>query len=213
MGNFDCVACGGVHVKHTGNVELVKATAVEKIRGNCRITWKIGDRAYADYHKKDQIISQLKPVLATNEDQYVQKAISLNEDIITYKRKCNHLEIRLAETMAEDLYNRRQPIPNTPTSLILQTFKNEDDTLVKKVLKNLLKRENLIICLLNDSDEKVQWSIACTESTTFPFNENKTDLLAPISGKGGGRHPLWQGTGSNPSGIDQFMENIKGIVN
>jgi hypothetical protein len=73
IGDFDCVAYGRLHLDSIRNVKLVKAIAIEKIRGNARIAWKIGERAIADYRQKDGIISRLKPLLSPWENHFCTK--------------------------------------------------------------------------------------------------------------------------------------------
>jgi alanyl-tRNA synthetase len=107
IGNFDCVACGGLHFDTTGPVGLVKSIGVEKIRGNARISWKIGQRAFNDYRKKDAVIYRLKSLLSTNEDALPQKTMELQEEITTHKKKCSRLENRLVDLTAQNLYENR----------------------------------------------------------------------------------------------------------
>ncbi|MCU0287998.1 MAG: DHHA1 domain-containing protein [Acidobacteria bacterium] len=208
IGDFDCSACGGLHLDSTRSVGLIKAIGTEKIRGNTRIAWKIGDRAYDDYRKKDKIIAGLKSILSTNEDMIIEKIKELIEDTGAIKRKYNMIENRLAEIMAQDLYNtQRLSISNT--HVITASWNAEEDELVKKIMKNLLKNEKILVCLVNSVAGKIQWSIGCSEDIAFQFNEIKDKLLPIIEGKGGGRHPLWQGTGLNPNGAAEFLEKFK----
>ena len=207
IGDFDCVACGGLHFGSTRQVKLIKAIGIEKIRGNARITWKIGDRAYEDYGKKDKIISELRSVLSTKEDMFVQKTRELNEEVIDQKRKYNRLENRLAETIAQNLYNE----PQTQTDacrVIIESWEEEDDNLIKKVIKDLLKREKVLVCFVNRFPNRLQWSIGCSEDIHFPFNEIKDELLSIIEGKGGGRSPLWQGTGLRTEKAGEFLSKF-----
>ncbi|MCP5106623.1 MAG: hypothetical protein GY950_24780 [bacterium] len=208
IGDFDCVGCGGLHLDSTRKVELVKAVAVEKIRANTRISWKIGARAFDDYRKKDKIIRELKTVLATNEEMFAQKAEELKEEIINQKKKNNRLENRLAETIAQNLYNERKTPPRSGFAVIAQSLQAEDDYLVKKIMKILVKKENLLVCLVNVLPEKLQWSIGCSDDVTFPFDDLKSRLLPVIDGKGGGRHPLWQGTGRDPEKAAEFLSTF-----
>ncbi len=212
IGDFDCVGCGGLHFDCTRQVGLVKATGVEKIRGHARITWKIGERAYADYREKDKIISALRPVLGTREDRFVQKASELQEELLVYKRKCSWLENRLADRIAQDLYKNPQSRGETGCRVITESWREEDDQLIKKIIKSLLKGEKVLVCLVNVLTDKLQWSIGCSGDITFPFDELKDDLLAIIDGKGGGRYPLWQGTGKNPQAAGDFLKSFTSIV-
>lgn len=246
IGDFDCVACGGLHFESTRKVGLVKATGMEKIRGNARITWKIGTRAYEDYRKKDKIISELKPVLSTKEEMFVEKVTELQDEIIEAKRKNNRLENRLAEITAHSLYESHREEDGSPYRVITAVRHEEDgdflkkrsatavhkgtgnpapnridekvysfSTLpgsIKKVMKELLKRDNAVICLVDVLADKLQWSIGCSENIDLPFQEIKNDLLPLIDGKGGGRPPLWQGTGRKTGQVDEFLAGFKSLV-
>lgn len=212
IGDFDCVACGGLHFDSTGKVELVKAIGVEKIRGHARISWKIGERAYADYTKKNRIITELKSLLSTNEDMFLRKTQEIREEILTYKQKCNVLENRLADTMARNLYEAQPDLGESTRRVIGVSWREEDPNLIKKIMKELLKRENILICLVNIFPDKLQWSIGCSQEIDFPYAETEAGLLAIIDGKGGGRHPLWQGTGAKPGRAEDFIAAFRAIA-
>lgn len=212
IGDFDCVGCGGLHFDRTRKVELVKAIGVEKIRGNTRIAWKIGKRAFEDYREKVNITSDLKRLLETNPEQFVQKTGSLMEELATIKRKCSQLESRLAEITAQQLYDKSDVVPNASGRIVTGSWKDEDNLLIKKILKILLKRDTLLVCLVNISSGKLQWSIGCSEDMDFPFEEIKGELLAIIDGKGGGRFPLWQGTGKKSENAAAFLSKFKTLT-
>jgi alanyl-tRNA synthetase len=212
IGDFDCVACGGIHLESTRIVGLVKAIGTEKIRDHARIAWKIGDRAYEDYREKDKIISQLKSILATNQDMFTRKVKDLQEELSDFKRQYSWLENRLAGTMAQQLVDDAQNRAEPGLRIITASWKEENDNLIKKILKDLLKREKVLVCLVNGIAGKLQWSIGSSEDMVFPFNEVKDELLSIIDGKGGGRHPLWQGVGLKPQGAVDFLAKFKMIA-
>jgi alanyl-tRNA synthetase len=212
IGEFDCVACGGIHVDSTRQVGLVKAIGTEKIRDHARIAWKIGDRAYEDYWEKDKTISQLKSILATNQDMFVRKVKDLQEELSDFRRQYSWLENRLAGTMAQQLYDDPQSLAESRLRIITASWLEENDNLIKKILKDLLKREKVLVCLINSIAGKLQWSIGSSEDIVFPFNEVKDELLSIIDGKGGGRHPLWQGVGLKPQGAADFLAKFKMIA-
>ena len=214
IGDFDCVACGGLHFDRTSNIGLVKAVGIEKIRGNVRMTWKIGDRAFEDYREKDKIITSLRSVLSTNEDMFVQKTRELQEEIINYKKKCNKFENRLAETIAQNLYtysdrqNQERPI----CRIITESREGEYDSIMMKIMKNLLKQGSVLVCLVNIFSNKLQWCIGCSDGIHFPFDRIKDELLSVIDGKGGGRAPIWQGTGVKPGRADDFLSKFRALA-
>ncbi len=223
VGNFDCVACGGLHFDRTRHVGWVKAVGIEKIRGHVRLSWKIGRRAQADYRAKDQIIAGLRPVLATNESNFVQKAQELQEELVQVKRKRNWLENRLAQTMAEQMMKQadqeqaksnRSPGQGENYRIIAVALQEEDDVLVKKIMKEIISTGKNLACLVDILPGRVLWSIGCSADMEkiFDFNRIRQELLPLIDGNGGGRFPLWQGVGSQAGKVPEFLLAFKQIL-
>lgn len=211
IGDFDCVGCGGLHLKRSGEVRLVKATGIEKIRGNTRLTWKIGDRALADYRLREKVMTDLKPLLATNEDKYVKKTKELLEEMSELMKKSSALETRLAEITASQLTAKAGPLTASGNKVITAQFQEEEELFIKKLIKFLLNREKMIICLVNRWPERLRWSIGCSENLEFSFDTLKADLLPIIDAKGGGRFPLWQGAGTQMDKIATFLDTFDSI--
>lgn len=212
IGDFDCVGCGGLHLDGTRKVGLVKAIGIEKIRGHARIAWKIGDRAYDDYRRKEKIISELRTILAANEDLFAQKVKDLQAELSTFKRLYSGIENQMADTIAQHLYENPQNRTDSSYRIITKSWQGEKNNLIKKIMKNLLNREKTLICLVNVFSDKLHWSIGCSEDITFPFNQLKDELLPIIDGKGGGRPPLWQGMGSKPRGVGEFLAKFRALA-
>jgi len=210
--DFDCVGCGGLHFASTGPVKFVKCVGTEKIRAHARLSWKIGERAFKDYRGKDKIISELRHILGTREDSFVQKINTLNTEGVIIKRKNNLLISRLADMIAQNLYQNQMEQTRSDYGIVTEFWNDEDDDLIKKISKNLLKRKNILICLVNIKKENIQWVIGCSQEVNFMFDKYKSDLMAQINGKGGGRHPLWQGTGQKPEKAAVFLSIFTDLV-
>jgi alanyl-tRNA synthetase len=212
IGDFDCVGCGGLHFKTTGDVELVKCVGTETIRDHVRLIWKIGDRARRDYREKDRIIADLRSILGTREDSFADKVNTLRDSEIGLKRKNSLLISRLADMVARDLIRNQTLLSESGLGVITSVWKDEDDLLIKEVSKNLLRRKDTVMCLLNQKKDSVHWIIGCSENVAFPFEKVKTQLMALLNGKGGGRHPLWQGTGTGSAPVNRFLAEFLEIV-
>jgi len=212
IGDFDCVGCGGLHFESTGRIGLVKVVGVQKIRNQVRLVWKIGDRAIEDYRRKDKIISELKSIFESSEEMFIWKARELKEEVLTSKKKISLLSNQLADSISLSLYKSRQVRSKSRFDIIIESWKGENDNLIKKVMKNLLKRERLLIGFVNTRPKTIEWSIGCSDDVHFPFDKVKDELLSIIEGKGGGRFPLWNGTGLKPYKVDQFLAKLRDIA-
>jgi len=87
IGDFDLVACSGLHLDSTGKVGLIKFVDTEKIRGNIRTVWKIGERAYKDYENKNSIIKVLNNKFSSKEDSLIGNIFLLEHELTDQKKK------------------------------------------------------------------------------------------------------------------------------
>lgn len=211
IGDFDCVGCGGLHLNRSGEVRLVKALAVEKIRGNTRLAFKIGDRALADNKLKDKIIADLKPLLSTQEESYVKKTIELMDEMSELRKKAANLETRIADMTASHLTARANPSTESGITVITSQYHEEDERFIKKLIKILLQQDNILLCLVNCKPERLNWSIGCSENLDFSLDTIKTELFPIIDARGGGRFPLWQGAGTKTEKAAIFLDTFTSI--
>lgn len=204
----DCVGCCGLHLERTGEAGLVKYTHTEKIRGHTRISWKIGDRAYRDYEQKVVLNHRLKTLLSTGEEMFEDKIRQIQEELVEHHRLNNQLENRLADTMARDLISRLSARKKEDARVVTGSFKGEPDSLIKKIAKGLMDEKNIYFCIINKTPEKLTWLMGCSQDRTLPFEKIRQECLPLINGKGGGRHPLWQGMGDRSGNGEEFLKSF-----
>ncbi len=211
IADFDCVACGGIHFNSTRHVRLVKAIGIEKIRGHARILWKIGDRAIADYTSKDRLISELRSLLSTGDESLPQKTRELIEELAQLKRKCSQYENQHARFLYTQLMEKNSigNFRGVPIITRYWTDGEEEESVINKMIKILLKEQPAIFCLVYKASDRLNWCIGCTEGVEYSFDKNKQELMASIDGKGGGSYPLWKGIGKNESGMEQFFTRFR----
>ena len=130
-------------------------------------------------------------------------------DVNRLNRKCNVTENRLVEQVVAELVERHAHTNDQGITVITRAFKNEDNQLIIKIAKKIIARKNTVFCITNREGKKVLWIIGCWEKIDLPFHMIRDELLKIIQGKGGGRHPLWQGIGGKPEAVDQFLSAFK----
>ncbi|MBN1981114.1 MAG: hypothetical protein JW795_06260 [Chitinivibrionales bacterium] len=219
VADFDCVGCGGVHCRSSGEVGMVKAVGMEKIRGHSRIAWKIGNRAFADYGVKNEIIIECKKLLTAHEDDLVDKLRNLQSELTSQKRAYSFLQSRLAAQLAENLlHTSLQGSAQTEGKelrIVTHAWQQEDEALVRAVMKSLISYNRCVVCFVNIQESALQWSVGCSQDVQLPFQVFQKELCAIIDGKGGGNPPLWQGMGRACSRsqefLDSFVQRVSGL--
>jgi len=202
---FDSVACGGVHCRTTGEVGLVKIIGTEKIRGRIRILFKIGGRAYKDYHIKTDAVTKLSTLLSAPLEELPERASAVLEENTQLKQELAALKREKILAEADRMYNTTPPDEDGIRRLgeALTEYENRD---IMDLAKHLIRGSGIHVCLILKESDSLFWCIGCSDDLEFPFKEARAELLQAIEGKGGGRFPVWQGMGRNPKGIEEFIK-------
>jgi len=211
LGEYDAVACGGMHTATTGEVKLIKHVQTEKIRGHIRLHWKIGDRALRDYGRKNGIIASLVERFSAQPPELFERIEASMEELAEGRRRINMLEARLAGQIALQLFEEASQSQSGIDHPVVMTadFEGEEKDFLKKLAEGLQERKHWAIAAVNRQEESFQWLIAASDQGVFDFNLHKKDLLPIIEGKGGGRPPLWQGIGLKPEGLPCFFDMFR----
>jgi len=93
---FDYSACGGTHVRRTGEIGLVRLGPAEKIRGNLRFDFLCGGRALRDYRQKDRSARKLAGTFSCAAAGVAAQVEKLGAEHKALKKRARKLEERLA---------------------------------------------------------------------------------------------------------------------
>lgn len=94
IGEIDCVGCGGIHVRSSVEVGLIKITGAEKIRSHVRIKIKIGTAAYQYFGQLHQTIQKVSAHLTTSAEDLSDRIESLlaeKRELVGEKNKITEL--------------------------------------------------------------------------------------------------------------------------
>ncbi len=210
IGDFDTVACGGIHLARTGQIRMVRLLAVESIRGNVRTAWKIGDRAIAHYRESSGIVAQLSASLSARPPELPERVELLHERLKASELESRRLGDRITALVAEQLIENAETRPGT--SLVTAEFAEEPKGFLRGVIEHLVERPGMAACLVNRTGDQVQWTIGLSTGSELRFDEARDKVLPIIGAKGGGRPPIWQGIGQRVDRIDAFLAAFRSLT-
>ncbi|MCK5152714.1 MAG: alanyl-tRNA editing protein [Spirochaetales bacterium] len=209
VGEFDMVACGGVHTESTGEIQCVKYLSVEKIRGHARISWKIGNRVLKDYEEKALIISTISSIFSARQSEILLKVEDMLNSIQENRRVNSQLEDRYINLTVKDIFRNAEK--NNDVLFFSHIFENESKGFLRNIVNSVKTDSKFLICLINKTGLNFQWILA-SGSLDFPFSEHKQNLLQLIDARGGGKAPVWQGVGDNFEGLDSFFDALRALL-
>ena len=191
---FDRVACGGVHTPTTGDVGMIKLTGVERIRGNIRTIWKIGRRALDDFREKTDIVNALVDRFSAQPHEIVSRAERLEQALKQAQYDYRAVVQQLAAFRAERLVASGDPLQ--PVRVVSHRGLDESPELMRATAEQITAGERVCALLLNTTEDRLHWIIACSPDVALDFELVRRELLPLIEGKGGGKPGIWQGVGN-----------------
>lgn len=100
---FDYSACGGTHVRRTGEIGEIKLGGIEKIRGNLRFEFLCGRRALIDHRAKDRAIRKLAAAFSCPSAEIAGQVERLLAEARASKKRTRQLNERLAAFESEEV--------------------------------------------------------------------------------------------------------------
>jgi len=205
--DFDFVGCGGMHLDHTGEIQLIKAVGREKIRGRLRLHWQIGKRAFNDYRNKHRVVTDLSKELTCSSGELLPGVIKIKEELRSQKQLNAVLQGRLARYITDSMLAAAEDISGL--KVVLHLFNNEEPEVVKKIFDSILKTGSSAACLVNNYSGQLQWYAGSSEDAGLPLKEIIPPLLPLIDGRGGGKGNRWQGIGRDATGVNDFLKRVE----
>lgn len=180
----DVCACCAPHVKHTGEIGLVKLTASMRHRGGIRLWMVAGQLALADYRQKQENIAAISAALSVKQAEAAQGVIRLKQELEDTKEALNTLKRAL-------VLEKCKTLPQTEGNLCL--FEDQLDSQGLRTLVNAgMEHCGGICAVFSGSDAAGYRSVL--GSRTVNLRERAKDIHKTLGGKGGGQPTMIQGT-------------------
>lgn len=205
IGENDITPCGGLHADSTADLEMIKYAGSEKVRGHMRLKWKIGAPAREDYRRRMEQSERMGKLLSTPALEAADRLEDLLEEKRDEKRRLKTLEEETARRISGDLASSLTAYP----PLVIRKLEDCPSSLFRLVCRDLSARTSLSFLLCSEEGGRLNWSLHLPCHKAVDFNEFREKCLSLIEGKGGGRGPLWQGSGSKAEMADDFLRAFR----
>lgn len=180
---YDVCACCAPHVKHTGEIGLIKLVGLQNYKGGVRISMLSGFRALEDYHQKEKNNREIAVMLSAKEYETAAEVTRLKEELNSKKAKIAELEKRILQQKVEML----------DVSAEIVSLFEETDPVMTRELVNLLLEKGAKMAVVFSGDDK--------EGYRYVLGSREMDVRAAgrllneaFQGRGGGKPEMVQGT-------------------
>lgn len=210
---FDWSACGGTHVNHTGQIGLLKITAVEKRGNETRVTFRCGGRAMRHYNLVNGVASRIAnefKVAVTDLESTIAK---LRDDTRAQYKQFTETQEKLLAYEAE-AWVRNAPICQTDMGEVklVSRLIDRDPAQLRNMAKAIVAHSGTVAALacVTDKTSLCFARAADVKADARVLLKNALAALDP-NARGGGSADFAQGgcAGNDAGRVQIVLENIR----
>jgi alanyl-tRNA synthetase len=187
--DFDLTACGGTHVRATGQIGSILLRKIEKIKPGVRVEFVCGLRAVNTARRDYSTLTEAAALYSSHiydVPQQVRK--SLDETKAAGKAQHKLLE-ELAELYAERLLAQGAGSPQ----IITEFFPERDAAFIKLLAQKLTAGKSAVVALLASGAGQPTLVFAQTPGQKTNMGQLMKDAMTQLGGRGGGSANMAQG--------------------
>jgi alanyl-tRNA synthetase len=191
---FDCSACGGTHVRATGEVGLIKITRTEHRGAETRVEFLCGRRALADYAAKNRLVMDLAREFTVGHWEVADLVHRLAGDLKEAQRELRRTRDALLDAEAVALWHGAAMVGDVRVVRAHLADRPLDD--LKHLAQRLVVHQRTAALLAAGSaGQKGFLTFARSADIDVHMGTLVRQACETIGGRGGGRPEFAQGGG------------------
>jgi alanyl-tRNA synthetase len=203
---FDCSACGGTHVRNTGEVGAIKITRSERRGAETRVEFLCGGRALADYRAKNAMVMELAQEFTVGHWELADTIHRMSEELKQTRRALRRSRDSLLDAESTALWHQADVLTmGQPGSggtaatvhIVREVYDGRSLDDLKHLAQRLIAQPNTVVLLATrgQGDEKSYFTFARSNDLDVNMGTLVGQACEAIGGRGGGRPNFAQGGG------------------
>ncbi|MBR2404445.1 MAG: hypothetical protein IKA95_02185 [Clostridia bacterium] len=183
IGDVDACACCAPHVKHTGEIGIIKITDAMRHRGGMRLTILCGFDALRDYDQKCEAARTVSNLLSVPQNEIAQGVQALLDEVNHLRAELSQKDKKLSELVAASA--------DDCSGNICLFYPDADGESLRR-MANILKAKTprLALALSGDDERGYTYVMAMQSGEIAPFSK---DANSALNGRGGGKGTMASG--------------------
>ncbi len=199
--DFDLCACGGTHVKSTGQVGSILCRKVEKVKQGFRVEFVCGERAVRTARKDYETLVESGALFST----HVWEVAASIRKVLEENKAAGKTQHKLLEEIAELQAARMLAQAKTgSTTLIAEVIPDRDLVFVKLLAQKLTQTPG-VVALLGAGSGQAALVFAQSPDLTNDMGALMKEAMAKLGGRGGGNKDLAQGGVPNLARLEEAV--------
>lgn len=212
--DFDVSACGGTHVRRTGEIGGIFINRVERANRRTRIEFVCGVRSLHSYRRRSEGLDRIAKGLSVAPRDAPDRVERQAQEMKALRKRLKAKDECLAGLLAQHLFDQA---PSTQgVRIVKHQFEGEERGFLTLLAQRLLACGPCWV-VLGNGGEQAQLLLARSESLAGDLRPVMKECSLLVSGRGGGSPALVQGGGSDPgqlhNALDCAAQRVLALVN
>lgn len=208
--DFDLTACGGTHVRQTGQIGCILLRKTEKVRQGYRVEFVAGQRAVATARRDFTTLTETAALFSSHIYDVPQQARKAQDEIKALRRQREQSLEELAELQAAAV------LAETPEQdarkLVVRSFPDRDLNFIKLFAQKITRLGSPTVVLVGTTSPQPALVFAKSAGQPFDMGALMKAILNQFGGRGGGSKGMAQGGLANASDLDKALAHAKAAL-
>lgn len=204
--DFDLSACGGTHVRTTGQIGCILLRKTEKVRQGIRVEFVCGLRAVRTARRDYTALVDSAALYSSHIWDVPQQIRRAQEEAKAARRSREQLLGELAELQAMRML--AETTAQNGRKVIVQVFADRDLAYIKLLAQKITRIEPCVALLATTSGQP---ALVFAQSAGQPFDAGALmkEALAQTGGRGGGSKDMAQGGPEKGEAVAGVLEQLR----
>lgn len=209
--DFDLTACGGTHVRHTGQIGCILLRKFEKVRQGWRVEFIAGLRAVSTARRDYTTLTEAASLFSAHIYDVPQQVRKSLDEIRALRKQREQFLEELAEAQAFAL------LAQTPEAngrkLVIRTFDDREMNFLKLLAQKLTRLSPNVVALLATKSPPPSLVFAQSPGQPYDMSSLLKKAVATLGGRGGGTKDMAQGGAPDAGGLQAALATAAAALN
>ncbi len=203
IAGFDKSACGGTHVRMTGEIGPILVTRIERVKKQTRIEFFCGGRVLRYARDANRVLESISQTISASPLESAAAVKTIWDDLQRARKRIEALDSSLLDVEAAQF-----PVEN---GLAVGAFEGRGIETIKLLALKICARPGLTV-LLADKSDQIRVVFARSADRSMDAAAVLKQTLERFGGRGGGKASLAQGGGLVAENAAVVVEFAKSLV-
>lgn len=205
--NFDLTACGGTHVRNTGQIGCILLRKTEKVKPGWRVEFVCGHRAVKTARRDYSTLAEASGLFSSHIWDVPQQIRKSQEESRAGRKGREQLLAELADLCAARLV--AETAESQGNRIVVRVFPDRDLIFIKLLAQRLTRQAGNVIALLGATSAPPALVFAASPGLACDMGSLMKQALDQLGGRGGGSKDMAQGGPQKTEQIQDVLAQLQ----